>query len=261
MPRHVERQQPSLHNTFGVKSTTSTLKNKMGTSTMKLALSKYLLTVPLILLSNLPTSVHAVSDLGEQCQVRYGEVGSDGDFKYFETGNGNIKCDNSNGADLVCIPEEDDGTDADIPGVCESGRCFEPRDDLEGKVTICHRTCSENNPWVRITIDSSAWADFACKHGQHSATTCNGKDLAFWGDTTDDFILKIHGTRDQVLADFGGNTAAASNYWKHWEPGCPAVRNGACCDFDGEYGYSCCPRYGVSHLVYMGCNFVTCMAL
>jgi len=27
------------------------------------------------------------------------------------------------------------------------------------KVTICHRTGSENNPWVVITISGNAWSD------------------------------------------------------------------------------------------------------
>ena len=174
--------------------------------------------------SSLTRQVDAASSFGEVCQVRYGEVGSDGDFKYFETGNGNIKCDNSNGADLTCITEVDTGVaGADFPGICQRGKCFGPRDELQGKVTICHRTCSENNPWVRITIDASAWSDFDCKHGQHTVTTCNGKNLTFWGDQTDDFILKAHGTRDQVLASFGGNTQQASLYWKHWEPACPGT--------------------------------------
>ena len=38
---------------------------------------------------------------GQACQVRYGQVGSDGDFKYFETGTGDNKCGNG----LICITE------------------------------------------------------------------------------------------------------------------------------------------------------------
>ena len=29
----------------------------------------------------------------------------------------------------------------------------------EGKVTICHKTESETNPWVVITISENAWSD------------------------------------------------------------------------------------------------------
>jgi hypothetical protein len=168
--------------------------------------------------------VDAASSFGQVCQVRYGEVGSDGDFKYFETGNGNIKCDNSNGSDLTCITEVDTGVaGADYAGTCQRGKCFGARDDLQGKVTICHRTCSENNPWIRITIDANAWSDFDCKHGQHTVTTCTGKNLTFWGTNTDDYILKVHGTRDEVAASLGGIQSDISSYWKAWEPACPGT--------------------------------------
>mmetsp|Transcript_26613 Transcript_26613/g.63449 ORF Transcript_26613/g.63449 Transcript_26613/m.63449 type:complete len:723 (+) Transcript_26613:396-2564(+) len=228
-----------------MKRRTSIFPNPRTVATAATEPAAAIVVLVLAILAFSSSTVEAASSFGEVCQVRYGEVGSDGDFKYFETGNGNIKCDNSNGADLTCITEVDNGvTGDDFPGICERGRCFDSRDDLEGKVTICHRTCSENNPWVRITIDASAWSDFDCKHGQHTATTCNGKNLTFWGDQTDDFILKAHGTKDQVLISFGGDTQLASNYWKHWEPACPAVRNGACCSTDtsSSYGYSCCQR-------------------
>jgi len=189
----------------------------------------------------------AASNFGDPCQVRYGEVGTD-DFRYYENGPGYLKCDNSNGADLVCIPEADTGSfTEDFPGICELGGCFEPRNETQGKVTICHRTCSETNPWVRITIDSSAWTGAQCKHGQHTINTCTGKNLTKWGGQTDDFVLKYHGTRDEVDAQFGGIQADISNYWKHWEPACPAVRNGACCSLDpsSPYGYTCCGRYEI----------------
>ena len=77
-------------------------------------------------------------------------------------------------------------------------------------MTICHRTCSETNPWVRITIDASAWSDFACKHGQHNVTEqCNGKDHTKWGSQRSDFVLKYHGTRDEVDAYLGYDNSAS----------------------------------------------------
>lgn len=94
-----------------------------------------------LLVAVIARTVSSASSLGGSCQVRYGEVGSDGDFKYFETGLGNNKCDNSNGANLVCIPEVDDGSTANFPGLCESKYCMEPQVVTEGKVTVCHRTC------------------------------------------------------------------------------------------------------------------------
>lgn len=35
-----------------------------------------------------------------------------------------------------------------------------------GKVTICHRTGSESNPWVVVTISENAWSDPG--HMQHN---------------------------------------------------------------------------------------------
>jgi len=98
-------------------------------------------TIQLLVLVLIVPTAHAASSLGGNCQARYGAVGSDGGYKYFETGLGNLKCDNSNGANLVCIPENDNGTDTDFPGFCEATYCMQPVNTTEAKVTICHRTC------------------------------------------------------------------------------------------------------------------------
>ena len=100
-------------------------------------MKEFLLVLALLFVPN----THSASSLGGNCQARYGEVGSDGGFKYFETGVGNLKCDNSNGANLVCIPENDDGTNSDFPGICEAKYCMEPENATIAKVTVCHRTC------------------------------------------------------------------------------------------------------------------------
>ncbi|KAL3906052.1 MAG: hypothetical protein SGILL_009434, partial [Bacillariaceae sp.] len=65
---------------------------------------------------------------------------------------------------------------------------------------------------------------------------------AAWGDYQSDYILKNHGTRTQVAAMLNNDAEAIAAYWREWEPACPAVRNGNCCDFDTEYGYTCCGR-------------------
>mmetsp|Transcript_11248 Transcript_11248/g.26703 ORF Transcript_11248/g.26703 Transcript_11248/m.26703 type:complete len:634 (+) Transcript_11248:507-2408(+) len=142
----------------------------------------------------------------------------------------------------MCVTEEDDGQiGMDYAGVCRTASCFRPSEDIDGKVTICHRTCSENNPWIRITIDYNGWAN---GHGcGHTGENCN-KDPAAWGQFQSDYILKVHGTRDEVAQALNDDVDAIDEYWKHWEPGCPSVRNGQCCfvDEDSEYGYSCCGR-------------------
>ena len=178
---------------------------------------------------------------GDSCTCRYGtEDGFGGVFHYFESPNNGGKC--TGGGDLICVTEEDDGTvGVDFNGVCKSAACFASLDDNEGKVTICHRTCSETNPWVRITVDASAWSEEG-GHCGHSVDQCNKDDTSAWGNYQSDYVLKNHGTRAQVAAMLNDDTEAIAAYWKEWEPACPAVRNGQCCTFDSEYGYTCCGR-------------------
>jgi hypothetical protein len=179
---------------------------------------------------------------GDDCQCRYGtQEGFDGVQHYFESPSANGKC--SDDGNLVCVTEDDDGTiGKDFNGKCKSSQCFHPTEDVEGKITICHRTCSENNPWVRITIDANGWTEgHSCGH---TTDTCNGKDLSYWGEFQSDYILKVHGTRQDVADSLNGNVDDIDDYWKHWEPACPSVRNGKCCfvDATSQYGYSCCGR-------------------
>ncbi len=79
------------------------------------------------------------------------------------------------GTGLVCNVMSDPNAgveDLSLAGVCESegcigkkvpGNCNGNNPPSDGtcaaeteRVTICHRTCSEKNPWVRITIDENA---------------------------------------------------------------------------------------------------------
>ena len=116
------------------------------------------------------------------------------------------------------------------------------------RITICHRTCSVKNPWVRITIDDDAWAGSEmCGHGlQHDVEEdCNGRDdWTPWGPIRHDYIIRDHGTcgsgsREYVnyINGWTGNGAEEKEYWKKWEKACPYVRNDACCDIAAQ---ECC---------------------
>jgi hypothetical protein len=159
-----------------------------------------------------------------------------------------------------------------MEGVCETESCHgkadpevnewddNPDNEASIRVTICHRTCAENNPWVRITIDDDAWngtAASGCGHmEQHDVgiEDCPGKDnYDAWGEThRRDYLIMWHGTRDLLAAQNGwsdltcnggsGKCAPSSDeekdYWFYWERACPSVRNGACCGNE-ELG-ACC---------------------
>ena len=160
------------------------------------------------------------------------------------------------GQGLTCADFEDTGAnDVEFAGVCKPKKCFgegpahrkDDKDDGEAvtgthRVTICHRTCSETNPWVRITIDDDAWnPGNMCGHGpQHNVTEeCKGKDLTKWGKNRIDYLLYDHGTHEDVRKQhgFAWNSAEEKEYWRHWEHACPYVRNGKCCDWGSE---NCC---------------------
>jgi len=95
----------------------------------------------------------------------------------------------------------------------------------------------QKNPWVRITIDKSAWDDEnTCGHPGHTIDKCKNKDRSIWGDHDRDYVLKDHGTRKQLLEknkwdrNCNGKHCPEKAYWKKWERACPSCRGDACCD-------------------------------
>jgi hypothetical protein len=128
-----------------------------------------------------------------------------------------------------------------VPGNC--GTSNGPNDQCNQtteRVTICHRTCSEKNPWVRITIDDDAWDGDGCGHMRehHVEIDCKNKaPWTAWGPNRSDYLIKFHGTRDHVRTINNFNTAEEKAYWRYWEPACPYVRQDKCCDW--SLG-SCC---------------------
>jgi cysteine-rich repeat protein len=144
---------------------------------------------------------------------------------------------------LTCTDIDDTGAnDVEFQGVCKSEKCNgkgpngKDEDNGTHKVTICHRTCSETNPWVRITIDDDAWKGNMCGHeSEHDVLIdCKNKDPSFWGENHKDYLIKDHGTRQDVRNSkkFARNSADEKAYWKYWERACPYVRNGHCCSWD-----------------------------
>ena len=57
----------------------------------------------------------------------------------------------------------DNATDTIMSGSCNYAKCFGSLDNKKSvntgtdRVTICHRTCSRKNPWVRINFYDDAW--------------------------------------------------------------------------------------------------------
>jgi hypothetical protein len=180
----------------------------------------------------------------------------------------------TDGTPLSCVPTdtsliEDTSGWLEIAGTCALSQC-EGYDDTDGidvdnlpvgedpgtrRVTICHRTCSQNNPWVRITIDYHAFEadNGACTedgndHTRHDvAQDCNGYsgDYEPWGYRTEDYLIRYHGSRAEVATNWtnGGTFEgfdSEMDYWAYWERACPSVRankpNG-CCSGEDCCGY------------------------
>jgi len=168
------------------------------------------------------------SSSGKTCYAQ--EKGPEGSERYsevdFNGSGGQVCC-----ADEDCFPEDPESIGSSIfigtcvPSTC-SGKQKEDKGEESHRVTICHRTCSEKNPWVRITISDNAWKE-GCGHQEHTVDTCNGKDPTKWGENQQDYLLKDHGTKD----------SNDKEYWKYWNRACPYVRGEACCDREEE---SCC---------------------
>ena len=139
---------------------------------------------------------------------------------------------------LVCLPENDDGLGDVADGSCQIADCNGQNNnnnignipDTSIRVTICHRTCSETNPWIRMTIDSNAWNGSiydVCGHQNDWVNgTCPGVNMSKWGPHDRDYILKWHGEKKLYN----------SSYWDIWEPSCPYARSAralddSCCDW------------------------------
>jgi len=193
---------------------------------------------------------------GSHCQVKWvkGNGSNDAHYEpYDPNGDGSTVCIGGyqNNKGLACnfqLQESEEEPDENtlITGTCEPQSCMgsnsrKPPETSSHRITICHRTCSETNPWVRITIDDDAWAGTEeCGHGvQHDVEEdCNGRDdWTPWGTIHHDYVLKDHGTRGMGSREYVNfingwvdNGDEEKSYWKVWEKACPYVRNGACCD-------------------------------
>ena len=197
--------------------------------------------------------------LNEACIIKWNA----GAGKYQD---GNPSC----AAGLVCtgydIDDGDQSGNVEYEGTCIEETCGGDADpghdgsEATIRVTICHRTCSEKNPWVRITIDDDAWNGTSAsgcghmrEHDVEEDCNLNVKDINRWGigwESYADYLIKWHGTREEVKAlapdqdrwgswETTGNSKSAGEkaYWFYWERACPYVRNDMCCDWDkGE----CC---------------------
>mmetsp|Transcript_2287 Transcript_2287/g.5213 ORF Transcript_2287/g.5213 Transcript_2287/m.5213 type:complete len:453 (+) Transcript_2287:361-1719(+) len=137
---------------------------------------------------------------------------------------------------LTCfVAPNDTGMDPrsgsmDLEGTCLKSTCVGVNDNNldilpedKERVTICHRTENELNPWVRMTVDKQAWSD-------------SNNDCGF---TTEDYIVKEHGSRNQIEDQMNKGLISADftttqEYWEYWERACPFVRQAP------EHPHRCC---------------------
>ncbi|KAL3937424.1 MAG: hypothetical protein SGBAC_007475 [Bacillariaceae sp.] len=136
---------------------------------------------------------------------------------------------------LTCfVAPNDTGMDPrsgsmDLEGTCLKSNCVGinnnnvdvlPED--KERVTICHRTENEMNPWVRMTVDKQAWNDLD--------DSC--------GFTTEDYIVKEHGSpkhiQDQMDKGLITDFTTTPEYWEYWDFACPYVRQSP------DHPHRCC---------------------
>ena len=183
----------------------------------------------------------------EACQVAWTVPpgkNKDGYYQEIDTvGDGSGLCGGNGQNALDCnyhIDTEDHGPSTPIVhGTCTQLNCHgnngqKNPGDGSHRLTICHRTCSQTNPWVRITIDKSAWDESQsgeCKHGplHNIEDECSkyGPDWTAWGVHRHDYIIKDHGIKKDwrqwatwkgetnfMAADDAHATAMEKEYWK-----------------------------------------------
>ena len=204
---------------------------------------------------------------GRKCQLKAafgtsecGEVAEGGDCKMKWNDNADkfqpvpqkaYKCSHG----FTCVIGDAQDADSEVPGTCESDTCYgnngeKDVDSSTDRVTICHRTCSEKNPWVRITVDDDSWNGTmasGCGHQNHEVDVeCQNKATGpgdAWGLNRGDYLLRWHGKKDQPQIDYDLTDNELKDYWKYWERACPYVRGTGCCSNDSTdpvYGLSCC---------------------
>ena len=143
---------------------------------------------------------------GGDCTVYFNSNANKGQGawkKYSGQPDYNVMCapTHTDGTPLSCVPNDMEATESgngfvELAGTCKLSVC-EGYDETDGidvdnipfgedpgtrRVTICHRTCSTKNPWVRITIDYHAFeaddgpcAEDGNDHTRHDAAIdCSG---------------------------------------------------------------------------------------
>ena len=159
--------------------------------------------------------------VGDKCQLQFNGNSGKSSHDFLDN---YPSCDDG----LECLPENDDGLSTIADGTCQNAFCDGNNNHADHaynvssssiRVTICHRTCSERNPWVRITIDDDAWNGTqasGCGHQNHWVNgTCDGKNMSKWGGRLQDYLLWWHGYKSSF----------DKSYWDKWEPSCPYVRS------------------------------------
>jgi hypothetical protein len=185
----------------------------------------------LFLLTSVVSKVAAELAAGDSCQVVFKPQGKKGSYEEVEAFAGAGLCGGKGQDATDCNfhvgDTGDPANDGPFPGTCEPVKCEGNNGNKapgagSHRVTICHRTCSETNPWVRITIDNSAWGPNtdSCKHGPHHDVRdeCNGavKDITEtgpWAPYYHDYLIRDHGYKgnDTHICILDGQCDSAGN--------------------------------------------------